>query len=410
MEAAYVRPVDREDAMVTLQVSGDLATWTAVAATPTITDNGDGTETVLWADVIALSGNPDVTADHGFVRLLVDTPCDPASATLPQGWSRQYIDGKYQTYGRNLVKMPLFTGYIDSVSGNTISTTTSGKGEDLSAYLPAETTGYLEITRGVHEGHRFDLAGGGVDSFTIDPASAHNTAAALPSDLAGHHFIVRAHHTLGGLYAGTLEQASFTPGSADQVLFYNGTGYDTYFKFAAGAIWVRQGFGVTSQDGLVVPSGTGMMVTHADPTSTSEILALGAVRYNDFRRPVVLGQTGLNFVSQGYPLDASPGSLAMNTGNGFAASGLLTQAAQILTWRGDSTVNATGWTTYFQLLDDRWFRVGAVNPGGPDETDTRLMLYDSAVLIDVQSDQLNWKHTMPWDPSPWFQAPVPTAP
>ncbi|MCF7675022.1 MAG: hypothetical protein K9M97_06745, partial [Akkermansiaceae bacterium] len=356
-------------------------------------------------DIHETDGNALVTRDRGFVRLMVASSCNPAGSwTLVQGWCREFIDGEHQSYGVNFSSMPVFTGIIDSATGSTITTTTSGKGQDLGVYLgyPAGATCFLELTDGPSEGHRFDLDAGGIDTFNLDLANTHNTTNVLPAGLAGSHFVVRRHDTLGGVYPNAEWDQAATPGSADQVLFYDGTGYTTYYNLSNGT-WVRQGGGYSSRNGLVIAPGTGMLVVHADPDDSNEMLAIGDLRYHDFHRPVKLGTTGLNFTSLGYPFDASPASLVMTIPNGFVAAPSVGSATQILNWAGDMVVNAPGWTTNFLLpigASGDWRTQGDI---GNITTNAPLFRHCRSAHVAVQVDHLDWTHPRPWSPAPWVQ-------
>lgn len=412
IDISYVRFARRSDAVVIPYVSHDPrvpTNWTAVTAVPVVTDNGDGTETVTWANIHDIDGNALVTADRGFVRLYVD-PCflDP-SWTLVQGWHRSVVDGKRQTHGRNFSSMPVFTGFIDSTSGSQINTPTSGKGADLSGLLldPAALY-YLELTSGPAEGERFDLASGGVDSFTLNLGSGNNTLGALPSGLAGSYFVIRRHETLGEIYPNAEWDAAGSVGNADQVLLYGGTGYTTYFNLNLTGAWARQGASFASQNGLIIAPGTGMLVVHAAPNDVNEILQFGDLRYNDFRRPLALGTTGLNFTSLGFPFDNTPAGLDMTIPNGFVGSTAAGSSSQILNLAGDTVVNTTGWTTSFLLsLGGDWRsqqNVAVITSNSP------LFRIARAAQVDVQQDKLDWKHILPWDVTPWSQPPAAAAP
>jgi hypothetical protein len=183
------------------------------------------------------------------------------------------------------------------------------------------------------------------------------------------------------------------------VLFYTGTGYETYYNLSLGR-WVRQGLGFDSQDGFIIAPGVGMLVLHANPADTNEILEIGEVRYNDFRRPVALGTTGLNFASLGFPVDASPASLGMTVENGFVAATSVGNSTQILNWVGDTSFNVPGWATNFQLFSSNWRTQGAL---ATVTTNAPLFRRSRANQVDVQANQLDWTHPLPWDPAPWVQ-------
>jgi uncharacterized repeat protein (TIGR01451 family) len=406
VDISYVRPAGRFDAVVIPYVTHDPrlpGTWTAVTAQPSITDNGDGTQTIKWANIHEIDANALVTSDRGFVRLHVATTCEPSGSwTLVQGWSRQSIVGKRQTYGRNFSSMPVFTGIVSSASGSVIATAASSNGANLGTFLAPGVSYYIEMTDGTSVGERFDIASGGVDTFNINLASTNNTLAALPLGLAGSHYVVRRHVTLGEIYPNAEWEANSSAGSADQVLFFSGSGYTTYFNFSTG-VWVRQGSGFGSQNGLIVAPGTGMLVVHASPAKTNAILEIGDLRYNNFRRPLALGSTGLNFMALGYPFDSTPAQLSMTIPNGFIANAATGSASQILNWVGDTTPNTSGWTTNYLLPTDAsgsWRTQGNL---GNITTTSPLFRYNRSAHVDVQVGKANWFHPRPWDPAPWYQ-------
>jgi uncharacterized repeat protein (TIGR01451 family) len=403
VDISYIRPKGRYDALVALYVSDDPRVsnkWTPVSALPVITDNGDNTETLKWSNIHDIDGNALVTPNRGFARLKVQTPCNPAGSwTLVQGWCRQNIVGKYQTYGLNFSSMPAFTGVINSTTTSVVFSTSSGKGQNLSTYLTVGGQFYLELTDGSSEGHRFEIASGALDSFVLNLASVHNTTHVLPADLAGSHFVVRRHDTLGGVYANAEWNRSSSPNSADQVLFYNGSGYDTYYNLSV-TTWAKQGSGFTNRGGLVIAPGTGMMVVHSNPADTNELLEVGDLRYNDFRRPLRQGSNGLNFMDLGHPFSQSPASLNMIESNGFVRASSPNAATQIQNWNGDSTPNTQGWTTNFLLTATGWRTQGNTILNTSNDL---LFRECRSNFVLVRQDNLAWTHLLPWLPAPWVQ-------
>ncbi len=392
-----MRPQGRYDVTYTLQGNANLGnTWADVGA-PAVTSNGDGTDTLTWANAQNLA---PLTADLGFVRIRVETPCDPGgSVTLVQGWSRENIVGKRQTYGVNFPSFPVFTGVVDSAAGSTITTGTSGGGQNLGTYLPGGASYYIEFTDGPAEGQRIDVTGGGTNTFSLNLGSANNTTASLPGSLAGSHYVIRRHRTLGEVFENPEWDGSSTPGSADQVLFFTGAGYDTYFDFPNNT-WVRQGAGFTSRNSKVIPPGEAVFVVHATPADTNAMLQIGEVRYNDFVRPLTEGATGQNFVALGFPLHDTPAGLSMNATNGFPSSSTPGSATQILNWVGDNAAGTTGFTTNFELANGAWRTQGNLSN---NTTNSELFLRDRGTFVDVQNDKTDWTHVLPWNPAPWVQ-------
>jgi hypothetical protein len=236
VNVSFVRPKGRYDVTYTLQGTASIApgsvAWTDIATKPVITDNGDSTETLTWADTGSLA---PLTQTMGYVRLRVETPCHPAgSYTLVQGWSRIQIAGKRQSYGVNFTSMPVFTGVIGSAAGSTITIPASASGQNMGSYLSeAGATYYVEITDGAAEGQRFDISGGSSGSLTINLASPNSTATTMPNGLAGSHFVIRKHRTLSEVFPNNEWASAFSAGSADQVLIYGSNGFTTYYNLRA---------------------------------------------------------------------------------------------------------------------------------------------------------------------------------
>ncbi|MES2709712.1 MAG: hypothetical protein V4726_24145 [Verrucomicrobiota bacterium] len=402
VDVSFVRPQGRFDVTYTLHGTASLdpatVAWTPIAAKPTVTSNGDGTETLTWADTGSLA---PLTQAKGFVRLKVETPCHPlGSYTLVQGWSRITIEGTRQTYGVNFTSMPVFTGVLSGGSGNTLSLPESASDADLSTYLnEAGATYYVELTDGISEGHRFDISSGLDDTLTLNLASANNTAAVLPGGLTGSHFVIRKHRTIAEVFPRTEWNTSNSSGSADQVHFYDGTGFDVNFnRQGGGGFWSGTGGNVNNK---VIAPGVGVFVVHAVTNDSNVQLQIGDVRYNDFKRPLTLpaGTTGLNLVAQGYPMDASPSGLLMTTSNVFTGSNTSGSATQIQLWDGDSTVNAAGYNINILRSNNTW---RSITPSA-DVTLTSLFKADRSAFVLVRQANAAWTHSLLWNPAPWIQ-------
>lgn len=398
VNVSFVRPAGRFDATYTLYgtASLDAATvdWQPVTGSPVITANGDGTDTFTWANAGNLS---PLTQTKGFVRLKVASPGNPSgSYTLVQGWSKISIEGSVQTYGVNFPSLPWFTGVIGTASGNSLSIPASSSGLNPANYLTdAGGTWYAEFTDGPAEGHRLDISGGSADTLNLNLSSANNTLNALPSGLAGSHFVIRKHTTLSGIFPNSEWFASSPSDSADRILFHTSNqSYDTIFNSTDGA-W-RDASTLADLNGKVIPPGLGMFVQHAASSTVNQLLQLGEVRYNDFARAAPKGVT---VVAQGYPLNASPAGLLMNNSNGFVASKTVGSASQIHPWVGDITVNSTGFDAYFLRLASTWTRQATYVIAN----DLFLFAAGRGVLIELRQDNPGWVHPMNWNPAPWVQ-------
>ena len=120
------------------------------------------------------------------------------------------------------------------------------------------------------------------------------------------------------------------------------------------------------QGATVLAPGQGMFFNNR--TSPTSILAYGEVRNNDFIRPLAIGS---NLVSGGYPLDQSATGAdgrQMTIAQGFFGSRDIATADSIYIWDGDSTIGASGYSTYFLNNNAprvptviKWVKVGDVS-------------------------------------------------
>jgi hypothetical protein len=147
---------------------------------------------------------------------------------------------------------------------------------------------------------------------------------------------------------------------ADQVLFHNGTGWETYWlnQTATRQQWVLTGDAtLASRDNQIIPPGTGVM---AKILSLPKSMTLtGYARLNPFRRVL---KAGHNFLAMPRPVDATPLQLDLTTEVGFIPSNRLTSADQLQLWTGDSQAGGTAYTTY-------WLRGSAASANWVLQTD-----------------------------------------
>ncbi|MFN0078819.1 MAG: TIGR02597 family protein [Prosthecobacter sp.] len=362
---SFIRPVGLRDLTYNLEVTSSLldsASWTPSSQSPSILDNNDGTETVLFADV---SSHPGTSADLGFTRLAVShTPSGNSSRTLPIGWSRHSMAGKLQTYAANFLRPTIGSGQISAVDTNTLTLTSPLLDGTLD---PAHPT-YLEIIDGTEQGHRFDidLDNSGYITLTIVLTASSNTSTTLPAGLVGARFVLRQHQLLGTLLpVSQFPSGGLSSGTSDQVLIWNGTGYDTYYHLSDGAgtaFWAKVGDNTfTNRDGTIIPPGTGLFAKHYLAGSTTTVRLLGEVRANGLRLSL---QHGDNLIATGFPIPLAPQHLQFQRSNGFMGSLSSQTADQINIWRGDDAANTPGYTSYFLAHDggqnnnEQWIRMG----------------------------------------------------
>ena len=397
IDVLYVRPAGLVGVTYTLEASDDLQNWTDVG-TPSVTPNGDDTETVRYPGAQNLA---PLTADRGFVRLRAELASPAATAhTIPLGWLRTTLDSGYRTHGVSLSNPAVFIGRISAIDGATI---TFPYGSPAASML-AGTPHYLEVAGGNHSGHRYEIAttGNAGAQVTLDLSSPHNTQPNLPGTLINAPVVIRAHRTIGDCYPDELFQGSGDPAASDQLQFYNGNGYNTYFLLNAGPYrqWTGIADGTAADAGLtVIPPGTGLFVNNRG--GAIDLLQIGEVRYHDFVQPLA---EGFALVAEGYPIAASPATRGALLSDGFFGSSDQAAADQIQAWQKDSDPGLNGYLSYF-LLDagagtgyQRWIQSG--DGGITNQNNTEIFQPDRATFFKINKLGGHPSYTVPvpWTP------------
>ena len=442
------------DVFYTLQkaaVLGNPTSWTddtdsimPPAASLTVINNGDGTETVRISDIEALTS----LTGEGFVRIKVNIGAN-IGYTEVLGWTQTTLNKTCNTFNNPYLRCSSFTGTVDSPNssdpaGRTLNFVTSmgpalnlrsvivgpNLGDTYADYIP--NSYYLEVTTGSYEGHRFDIDS--VPTATsvllaadtdLDSGSApFNTLlptgdpAALPS-LAGAKVIIRRHWQLGVQFPATGFDANADPKLSDQVQIYANGAWTTHCVYNdPGKIWkILNG---AASGGTVLPPGQGMFVSK--PQSVATVLMYGEVRQNAFIRPLQITDTAgtrANLVGGGFPIGQSANAasptpyaydreMALGAANvGFFGSRDFKLADSFFIWRGDATVppavSVDGYDTYYLFASPtgaptiiRWVKVGDVNLA--EQQAQTLFLSDRSVFIRVKNALPSYTMPCPWTP------------
>lgn len=303
----------------------------------------------------------------------------------PYGAVMFTIEPGYNPIGITFVNQHVDAGLISASSGSVI--TTAAALNNIGSKLDSGTFYYLEITgRGdgepsAYEGDRFELnvantIAGANNTVTIDTAFAGNTIPGTLPDLSGTTYVIRPHVTIKQVF-GTGEDAKLngtnSQVTADKVYLYpqGSTSYITYWYARAGSIdqW-RQGS--TPSDTVRILPGSGVLVQRLLP-SEAEIVVAGAIRTNHFAQPLA---TGLNFVSEGRPLDSSPSTRQMLDVSSTPWNGTnsITTADRIIKWNG---------TTWGDIY---WYaKAGSINDWLNTSTGTTGRYKDSDIMGHAES-------------------------
>ena len=387
------------------------------AANPnvTIANNGDGTETVTISNLESFTG---MTGGQGFVRMRADLAGNPSYADV-LGWTATDLELCCRTYNNPYLRCASFSGTVDvtnGVSGQTLNFTHSAGSWDLGSVLPAVPgvtyPYYLEVTSGVNEGQRFDVASASGNTVTLANDSVLDSAAppfntltgAPPSTLAGASVLIHRHWTLDEVFPPSGFGASGSQTTSDEVQLFAGGAWSVYWLYNGDgpARWVDAAdAGMSNKGTTVIPPGQGMFFNNR--TTASSVLAYGEVRANGFIRP--LG-AGYNLPGGGYPVDQSAtgtAGRAMTLDAGFFGSRDFKTADSFFVWNADATVGATGYTTYYLLNGSpvapsmiRWIKVGdAAATSRDNET---LLLGNRAVFLRAATALPAYGYPSPWTP------------
>lgn len=345
----------QQDVTYTLEVLRELSQspqgWTTSTLTPTIIDNGDSTEKVYYSrleDEALFAG-----ADHGFVRLKVTLNGGITGSAVTEvfGWTRRAFPVQCETFAMPYLQKEVFSGVIDSVSGNMINVTTAAGTVSLNTVIDTSLPSFIEITSGDNEGHRFEVheATTSASMIAIDTGHTRNTLTSLPGSLVGDRLVIRNHWTLNSLFPKTYFVSGADSHSGDRLMFFNPTrnDYDVVFlSTVSGQLrWVLEGDATLADAGTRVlgPAEAGAFFVHPR-NNPVEMIFTGIVRANDFALPLKVGS---NYIGGGWPIEQSPNERLMTVAKGFTGARSASAADRFQFWKGDTVPHAEGYDTNF---------------------------------------------------------------
>ncbi len=366
-----------------------------------VTDNGNGTETVTIDDLPTLTG---LTSGSGFVRLRVEldinadnTPEDVTNSAV-SGWLESSFGNECRSFNNPFVSCPSLRATVTGIAGSVLTLDADAE------VLNPGTAYYLEVTSGAYEGHRFDVASVLENTLTLTsdadlcaPTAPFNTLIGAPDNtLIGGDIVLRTHRTLDTLFPTDLFLASNDAGTADQVTLFDGSGNVCYWLYddAGTPRWVQAGdSNLLDQGSLVVPPGHGVWMTSR---SNKTLTSYGQVRENDFRRPLC---AGFNAVTGGYPINQSAVGREYSLANSFTGNADYVQADQFLIWNGDNIPGRLGYQTHYLSSfynPERWIK--AADVFRTDVKNQSLFIRDRAAFLDLQQALPNYINQAPWAP------------
>ncbi|MBL9142426.1 MAG: hypothetical protein JNM99_01985 [Verrucomicrobiaceae bacterium] len=394
------------DITYTLEVIADIgsspAGWVPTQLVPTVTNNGDGTETLTFGPLESDPALP-TGVQTGFVRVHVsldenhDEVPEASSDTQVLGWLKRTLQVRTQTYSVPFVRSEVFSGLVDSVGASSVSVGASIGSVQVSTLFTAGFEYYLEVVDGDEEGQRWEVdeASSTGSTIVLLPSHVRSTSSALLPALAGDTVALRPHWRVVDLFPPSDFHPATSPATSDNLLFWDNatTSYTTLWLVSVGgARWLRQGGGATVYDSMVLGPCDGLFTRPRDMTVNAA--AAGTARTWKVACPL---KPGYNFIGNPYPVSQSALERFMTSANGFTGSATSGSSDRVLSWTGDQT-SVTGYETYYLVKGgsvERWLKVGG---GGADQGNTKIFNVNTAVFSISILGQPNWVLNPTWNP------------
>lgn len=350
--ATFRRPSSVSDIEYQMETSTDRQHWHAidVDGNSSITDNADGTETVIINDVHQLTGADAI----GFARLTVTLTGTAIKAHSPDfAWMKIPLQSGYQTIGINVLHPPLLAGIATSIDGSGFGV---GSANDILQLMETDKPYFVEFQDGTAEGHRFDvdLSMTAGNRIALDLSSPNNTTSTFAAPTTGQRFALHAHHTIDDVFEKDSFIGSTNPSDSDQLYFYSSenSSYESYFFLDAGIDSpFHQWTSLTNAElkdlgSLPISPGVGVFLQRPENSAPATLTLVGMVRQNLFRNPL---QSGYNLVAGGYPLPQSPTQRQAILSTGFSGGLNPSESDQIQFWLNDQHPTDLGYAGYFLL-------------------------------------------------------------
>lgn len=144
-------------------------------------------------------------------------------------------------------------------------------------------------------------------------------------------------NTLGSVFGPTAPafQAGASAGSADNVLLYNGTNWETFYN--NGTNWKKAG-NLTNQNNTIIYPDEGLFITRI--ALTPLVLTFMGTVPSTAEQTNLLG-AGSTFLGNRFPVDATLGSLGLQNSTNWTSGASANSADNVFLWNG------TNWVTYY---------------------------------------------------------------
>lgn len=284
--------------------------------------------------------------------------------------------------GLGLANAVAYQGTVSAIGTNTL--TCGGAGWTDNQFNGANGSYYVEITSGSNAGITTDITATTASNQTVATTDDLSALVAAGSDT----FRIRPHWTLGAVFGAT-NQAGLSGGtstSADQILLWNGNGYDTYYYQTGGfggTGWRKAGKPTVNASGTRIEPDQGLIIIRKKSSAVA-LLLQGSVKTGQSSIPV---NQGINVIGNIYAANMTLSSSSLYTGSSSTgvSGGTSTSADQILLWNGN------GYDTYYYQTSGfggtGWRKGGAPTN---DASATVIPLGSSIVVQRQSAPAFDW--------------------
>jgi uncharacterized protein (TIGR02597 family) len=284
--------------------------------------------------------------------------------------------------GLGLTRLVEYQGIAESVTANTLVDNDASWTENQ--YNGAAGTYYVEIISGPGVGTTYDI--NTTTAATKKLTLGQNLAPGITAPVS---FKIRKHWTIASVF-GANNESGFQGGSdvnaADQILIYNGTGYDVYFyqQSAFGTGWRNAANAAVDAGPIRIYPEDGVIVKRRQAAAVNVVL-MGAVKTGQTSVPIT---PGTNIVSNVYAAPMTLLSSGLYTGNnstGVVGGADPNSSDQVLIYNG------TGYDIYYYQLSAFGNGWRSAANAGQDASATQIPVGSSFVLKRVGATGFDWK-------------------
>lgn len=290
-----------------------------------------------------------------FFATAVTTFADTSVATDPVGFMTYTMAGAQDasTPTTTALCVPLqdpqtgtgaITGTITSVASDTISN--SGASWTPGAFAVTGSPCFVRIKSGAAKGRTLLITGNTATDLTVNNQGIDLSIAGIAVNTDTYQII--AGDTLFSLF-GSSTLPGTSDATADNVLYYNGSSWQTFYYNSTNNRWQQKGVSLNANNFVLRPD-SGLLFLRRDTTSLTFSIT-GTVPTTDLG--YVVNNVGSTFLANGFPSDTKLSVVGFNSLPNWAGSTDGSSADLVMFWNGSS------WQRfYYNTINNRWQQVG----------------------------------------------------